>query len=114
MALLSQPETRGAPLFVGGLIIALLALTAAFLMWQRRYGESTLTTTTPFAYGQRFEGWIETELTRVPPAAVVAESQSLRVAESQSRRVSEEAPALPRVWRRGSPLRLCDSATLRL
>lgn len=78
MAVVSQPETRGAPLFVGALIIGLLALVAGFLLWQRRYGESTLRATTSFTYGQRFEGWIETELTSVPAKPVVVKVEGQR------------------------------------
>ena len=76
MAGLSQPENRGVPLFVGALILALLVLTGLFLWWQSRYGTSTLKAKSPLTHGARFEGWIETELSRAPgPVKVTIEGR---------------------------------------
>jgi hypothetical protein len=72
MAGLSQPETRGAPLFVGALILLLLALTGLFLWWQSRYGSATLKAKAALTHGTRFEGWIETEFTSPPGPVKIA------------------------------------------
>ncbi len=78
MAAMSEPSMRGASLFVGAFILSLLALTAVFLLWQRRYGEATLKAKSPLIFGKPFEGWIETELSSVPraPVRVIFEGQS--------------------------------------
>jgi len=78
MAWMSEPSLRGAPLFVGALILSLLALVAVFLLWQRRYGEATLKAKSPLVFGKPFEGWIDTELSSAPraPLRVIFEGQS--------------------------------------
>lgn len=78
MAGMSEPEVRGAPLLVGALILSLLALTAGFLLWQRRYGEATLKVKMPLVHGKTFECWIDTELSSVPrgPLRVIFEGRS--------------------------------------
>lgn len=78
MAAMSEPSLRGAPLFVGALILSLLALVAVFLLWQRRYGEATLKAKSPLVFGKPFEGWVDTELSSAPraPVRVIFEGQS--------------------------------------
>lgn len=65
-AALSEPSLRDLPLAVGGLVLTVLFVAAAFLTWQRRYGEAHLEATSPFAAGHLFKGWIETELSAAP------------------------------------------------
>ncbi len=59
-----------APLFVGLLIIAMMAAAVMWLRFQSRYGEARLAATTQFIYGARFEGEIVTGLAHVPRAPV--------------------------------------------
>lgn len=78
MAGMSEPAMRGVPLFVGALILLLLALAAIFLQWQQRYGEATLKAKSPLVFGKPFEGWIDTELSIVPrgPVRIILEGRS--------------------------------------
>ena len=69
MASLSQPEFRTLPLVVGGLIIGLLLLVAGWMSFQNRYGAATLVANA-LAFGERFEGVIDTEMQTAPRAAV--------------------------------------------
>lgn len=70
MASMVDEDMRPAPLFVGGLILILLALTAGWLKWQSRYGSASLRATTGLISGRPFRGVIETELPRLPSSPV--------------------------------------------
>jgi len=70
MAAMLDAGARNVPLVIGALILVLLGITAAWLAWQRRYGDAVLTAKTELIGGQLFEGVIETGLTRVPSSPV--------------------------------------------
>jgi hypothetical protein len=88
-AALSEPSFRDVVLAIGGLALGVLLAGAAFLMWQRRYGEARLEATSPFAAGDLFKGWIETDLSAAPrdPVRIILHRHSgqVRLVEDRER-----------------------------
>jgi hypothetical protein len=62
--------SRAVTLAIGGAIFLMLISVAMWLQFQKRYGTSTLRTTTPFVYGQMLTGTIETGFDQLPNRAV--------------------------------------------
>ena len=71
MAVVSEARLRPLPLVTGGVIVGALILLAAWLaMQKKKYGRATLIAVTPFSFGSRLEGWIDSELPAVPEASL--------------------------------------------
>ena len=68
MALLVEDKTP--PLVLGGCILAAVVTLGLWLRFQGRYGAAALELTTPFEYGSRFSGFIQTELKTAGKGAI--------------------------------------------